>query len=148
MQVGKSKVAKNRMKGKIFVPLPQRYGISAVFYKCYGSVIHVMWLAEPLAFHTDRNSNKRATNEPHFNSNRPPTCVEGRFKWCWEESNCRHKDFQSFALPSELQHHLVLGVQRYAFFVNRQNNSALFYMRRVIRLSEAENLDSAHANRS
>ena len=26
-------------------------------------------------------------------------------QWCWEESNCRHKDFQSFALPSELQHH-------------------------------------------
>ena len=27
------------------------------------------------------------------------------FLWCWEESNCRHMDFQSIALPSELQHH-------------------------------------------
>ena len=31
--------------------------------------------------------------------------------WCWEESNCRHMDFQSIALPSELQHR-CLGLQR------------------------------------
>ena len=33
------------------------------------------------------------------------------FLWCWEESNCRHMDFQSIALPSELQHR-GLGLQR------------------------------------
>ena len=82
-----------------------------MFYKCTGSVIHAMWLAEPLAFQIDKTIEKRATNEPHFKSNRPPTYVEGRLKWCWEESNCRHKDFQSFALPSELQHRCNRGIQ-------------------------------------
>ena len=38
-----------------------------------------MWLAEPLAFQIDKTIEKRATNEPHFKSNRPPTYVEGRF---------------------------------------------------------------------
>ena len=28
-------------------------------------------------------------------------------KWCHQESNRGHKDFQSFALPSELWHHAV-----------------------------------------
>ena len=41
---------------------------------------------------------------------RNPLGLSG-FKWCWEESNCRHMDFQSIALPSELQHHR-LGMQR------------------------------------
>ena len=59
----------------------------AMFYKCTGSVIHAMWLAEPLAFQIDKTIEKRATNEAHFNSNRPPTCVEGRLEWCWENMN-------------------------------------------------------------
>lgn len=58
-----------------------------MFYKCTGSVIHAMWLAEPLAFQIDKTIEKRAANEPHFKSNRPPTYVEGRFKWCWENVN-------------------------------------------------------------
>ena len=29
------------------------------------------------------------------------------FKWCHQESNRGHKDFQSFALPTELWHHHV-----------------------------------------
>ena len=28
------------------------------------------------------------------------------FKWCHRESNQGHKDFQSFALPTELWHHV------------------------------------------
>ncbi len=40
-----------------------------------------------------------------------PLCLSG-LKWCWEESNCRHKDFQSFALPSELQHHFAFGIAK------------------------------------
>ena len=32
--------------------------------------------------------------------------------WCGPGSNRRHKDFQSFALPTELPHHSVLGVQK------------------------------------
>ena len=30
------------------------------------------------------------------------------FKWCHQESNRGHKDFQSFALPTELWHHCFL----------------------------------------
>ncbi len=30
------------------------------------------------------------------------------FKWCHQESNRGHKDFQSFALPTELWHQRVL----------------------------------------
>ncbi len=32
----------------------------------------------------------------------------GLFWWCHQESNRGHKDFQSFALPTELWHHHVL----------------------------------------
>ena len=32
--------------------------------------------------------------------------------WCHQESNRGHKDFQSFALPTELWHLSVLRVQR------------------------------------
>ena len=32
-------------------------------------------------------------------------------EWCREESNCRHMDFQSIALPSELRHRFRLGMQ-------------------------------------
>ena len=31
----------------------------------------------------------------------------GFFWWCGPGSNRRHKDFQSFALPTELPHHSV-----------------------------------------
>ncbi len=35
------------------------------------------------------------------------------FLWCGAGSNRRHKDFQSFALPTELPHHLPkTGTQR------------------------------------
>ena len=33
-------------------------------------------------------------------------------KWCHQESNRGHKDFQSFALPTELWHLFRLRVQR------------------------------------
>lgn len=33
----------------------------------------------------------------------------GLLKWCGAGSNRRHKDFQSFALPTELPHHPVWG---------------------------------------
>ena len=38
------------------------------------------------------------------------------FAWCHQESNRGHKDFQSFALPTELWHLADLRVQRYAFY--------------------------------
>ena len=33
--------------------------------------------------------------------------IDCLFKWCHQESNRGHKDFQSFALPTELWHHHV-----------------------------------------
>ena len=32
--------------------------------------------------------------------------IQGFLLWCHQESNRGHKDFQSFALPTELWHHL------------------------------------------
>ncbi len=34
-------------------------------------------------------------------------CI-GLLRWCLQESNQGHKDFQSFALPTELRHQLLL----------------------------------------
>lgn len=39
-------------------------------------------------------------------------------KWCQLESNQRHKDFQSFALPTELWHHHVGAANVLRFFVS------------------------------
>ena len=47
--------------------------------------------------------------------------------WCHQESNRGHKDFQSFALPTELWHLFFrLRVQRYALFLDRPNFSLFF----------------------
>ena len=59
---------------------------------------------------------------------RPDPFENQVFKWCHQESNRGHKDFQSFALPTELWHqHFVfatnvsrLRLQRYANFWNLQ----------------------------
>ena len=40
------------------------------------------------------------------NKTKNPDSFENQdFKWCHQESNRGHKDFQSFALPTELWHH-------------------------------------------
>ena len=39
--------------------------------------------------------------------------------WCWEESNCRHMDFQSIALPSELQHRIGTAKVRIFFILQK-----------------------------
>ncbi len=38
--------------------------------------------------------------------------------WCHQESNRGHKDFQSFALPTELWHHRLSGCKGNTFFLN------------------------------
>ena len=53
--------------------------------------------------------------------------------WCLQESNQGHKDFQSFALPTELRHHgWLIRVQRYDFFsflqVFFKKNSKKFFI--------------------
>ena len=63
----------------------------------------------------------------HF-TKKPDSFENQVFKWCHQESNRGHKDFQSFALPTELWHqHFVfatnvsrLRLQRYANFWNLQ----------------------------
>ena len=49
--------------------------------------------------------------------------------WCHQESNRGHKDFQSFALPTELWHHWLLPnrLQRYCFFLTWPNISGVFF---------------------
>ena len=37
------------------------------------------------------------------------------FKWCHQESNRGHKDFQSFALPTELWHRKANSTQLFLF---------------------------------
>ena len=49
--------------------------------------------------------------------------------WCHQESNRGHKDFQSFALPTELWHHTTLGflrLQRYEQFSSPPNKKCFF----------------------
>ena len=38
-----------------------------------------------------------------------PTVESGFLKWCLQESNQGHMDFQSIALPTELRHLLALN---------------------------------------
>ena len=55
--------------------------------------------------------------------------------WCHQESNRGHKDFQSFALPTELWHHFMfaggigslLRVQSYYFFLRCAIGMANFF---------------------
>ena len=42
------------------------------------------------------------------------------FKWCHQESNRGHMDFQSIALPTELWH-LLFGLQIYISNLSKQN---------------------------
>ena len=52
--------------------------------------------------------------------------------WCHQESNRGHKDFQSFALPTELWHHRLSGCKGNTFFLNckffRQKNYFLHHI--------------------
>ena len=48
------------------------------------------------------------------------------FRWCHQESNRGHKDFQSFALPTELWHHFAMGL--YRCFSITGANVELFYL--------------------
>ena len=55
----------------------------------------------------------------------------GSFLWCWTELNCRHTDFQSVALPTELQHRsLFEGAKVQLFFelsvLNRKKSIKIF----------------------
>ncbi len=51
------------------------------------------------------------------------------FLWCHQESNRGHKDFQSFALPTELWHRFILVMQRYVFFFILQIFASRIFMK-------------------
>ena len=49
------------------------------------------------------------------------------FKWCHQESNRGHKDFQSFALPTELWHHCFsFAVAKVGIFFESTNFLQIF----------------------
>ena len=51
-----------------------------------------------------------------------------RFEWCPEvESNHRHKDFQSFALPTELSGHFYVDISRDCVLNPLNRNSSSHY---------------------
>ena len=53
--------------------------------------------------------------------------VKSFFKWCHQESNRGHKDFQSFALPTELWHHcLSFAVAKVGIFFDSTNFLQIF----------------------
>ena len=53
--------------------------------------------------------------------------VKSFFKWCHQESNRGHKDFQSFALPTELWHHCFsFAVAKVGIFFESTNFLQIF----------------------
>ena len=60
--------------------------------------------------HFLRSAGKQKIPIPFGNQDFTVFCFSS--KWCHQESNRGHKDFQSFALPTELWHHFLIAVQR------------------------------------
>ena len=56
-------------------------------------------------------------------------CCNCFYKWCHQESNRGHKDFQSFALPTELWHHhlLIASAKVETFFDTSKYLAENFY---------------------
>ena len=71
--------------------------------------IMAMWPRRPKSTAKTRRSastpgKKSSSSDPYTNEN--GSSLQGyRFWWCRQESNRRHMDFQSIALPPELRHH-------------------------------------------
>ena len=53
--------------------------------------------------------------------------MQGFFVWCHQESNRGHKDFQSFALPTELWHHRF-GIAKVDIIFYSPNYFATFFI--------------------
>ena len=61
-----------------------------------------------------------------------PEHLFGFLWWCLQESNQGHKDFQSFALPTELRHHRVSGCKYSILFLilpNKIVKNLLYFYR-------------------
>ena len=50
----------------------------------------------------------------------------GHQLWCWTELNCRHTDFQSVALPTELQHRCFLTTAKIQLFFKKTRFEIIF----------------------
>ncbi len=67
--------------------------------------------------HTHRQYSNYDTEA--YQNNKPPGCSGGL--WCGAGSNRRHKDFQSFALPTELPHHNMGGKNKGILYIQCLN---------------------------
>ena len=70
---------------------------------------------------TRRQMSSGSTSPQSDTKTKKRTSLEVLFLWCHRDSNQGHKDFQSFALPTELWHHhlcltFLKRVQRYTLF--------------------------------
>jgi hypothetical protein len=64
------------------------------------------WQKIKLQEDDDYKKNKASTNRPKLKTGKTVQAVIPCFLWCrGTESNCRHGDFQSPALPTELPRH-------------------------------------------
>ena len=61
------------------------------------------------------------------------------FLWCHQESNRGHKDFQSFALPTELWHHHYVLSEQYCFSIAVAKLVGFSYSANNIKIIFAEN---------
>ena len=65
-------------------------------------------------------------HKPHQSAN---LCISTTTSWCHQESNRGHKDFQSFALPTELWHQrlfLFCECKGNVFYSNSQGICRIF----------------------
>jgi hypothetical protein len=58
--------------------------------------------------------------------------------WYHQESNRGHKDFQSFALPTELWYHRFSGHKSTIHFLNHQMNLSIIYLRLTFRFEDTK----------
>ena len=56
----------------------------------------------------------------YYRKQKTLTLRSGFLMWYLQESNQGHKDFQSFALPTELRYQPTIGLQRYIFFISNK----------------------------
>jgi hypothetical protein len=70
-----------------------------------------------------------------------PVLKNGHLEWYLAESNRGHKDFQSFALPTELRYRLLLiAVQMYNAFDERCKFFCTFFKKKIKKVISCLNL--------
>ena len=67
--------------------------------------------------------------------NKKAPVIKTEALWCGPGSNRRHKDFQSFALPTELPHHTLSGQQKQGDFTYNPQFNPYFLKFAILRCS-------------